>query len=63
MKKLLKEIGLNIPKGFIVKDKKSRVNKFRVLKKPVALKALGIKHATDFSAVSLGIHNETNLID
>ena len=62
-KKVLKKIGLNIPKGFTIKDKNSLLNKFRVLKKPVALKALGICHKTDVSAVSLGIDNETKLID
>ena len=62
-KKVLKEIGLNIPKGFTIKGKNSLLNKFRVLKKPVALKALGICHKTDVSAVSLGIDNETELID
>ena len=62
-KKVLKEIGLNIPKGFTIKGKNSLLNKFRVLKKPVALKALGICHKTDVSAVSLGIDNETKLID
>ena len=62
-KKVLKEIGLNIPKGFTIKGKNSLLNKFRVLKKPVVLKALGICHKTDVSAVSLGIDNETKLID
>ncbi len=62
-KKVLKEIGLNIPKGFTIKGKNSLLNKFRVLKKPVALKALGICHKTEVSAVSLGIDNETELID
>jgi len=62
-KKVLKKIGLNIPKGFTIKGKNSLLNKFRVLKKPVALKALGICHKTDVSAVSLGIDNETKLID
>ena len=62
-KKVLKKIGLNIPKGFTIKDKNSLLNKFRVLKKPVVLKALGICHKTDVSAVSLGIDNETKLID
>ena len=62
-KKVLKEIGLNVPKGFIIRDINSLVNKFRILKKTVALKALGINHKTDVSAVSLGIDNETELID
>ena len=42
-KKVLREIGLNVPKGYIIRDTNSLVNKFRVLKKTVALKALGIK--------------------
>ena len=62
-KKVLKEIGLNVPKGFIIRDINSLVNKFRILKKTVALKALGINHKTDVAAVSLGIDNETELID
>ena len=62
-KQVLKEIGLNVPKGFIIRDINSLVNKFRILKKTVALKALGINHKTDVSAVSLGIDNETELID
>ena len=62
-KKVLKEIGLNVPKGFIIRDINSLVNKFRILKKTVALKALGINHKTEVSAVSLGIDNERELID
>ena len=62
-KKVLKKIGLNVPKGYIINDINSLVNKFRVLKKTVALKALGIAHKTDASAVSLGIDNEDKLID
>ncbi len=62
-KKVLKEIGLDVPKGFIIRDINSLVNKFRVLKKTVALKALGINHKTEVSAVSLGIDNEPELID
>ncbi|MFL2801002.1 MAG: acetate--CoA ligase family protein [Paracoccaceae bacterium] len=62
-KKILKKIGLNVPKGYIIEDINSLVNKFRVLKKTVALKALGIDHKTDASAVSLGIDNEEKLID
>ena len=62
-KKVLKEIGLNVPKGFIIRDINSLVNKFRVLKKTVVLKALGINHKTEAFAVSLGIDNEAELID
>jgi acyl-CoA synthetase (NDP forming) len=62
-KKVLKKIGIHVPKGFIIRDTNSIVNKFRVLKKPVALKALGINHKTEASAVSLGIDNEAELIE
>ena len=60
---VLKEIGLNVPMGFIIKDINSLINKFRVLKKTVVLKALEINHKTDVSAVSIGIENESELID
>ena len=40
-KQVLKEIGLHDPKGFIIKDTTSLVNKFRILKKTVLLKHWG----------------------
>ena len=49
--------------GFIIKDINSLINKFRVLKKTVVLKALEINHKTDVSAVSIGIENESELVD
>ena len=49
--------------GFIIRDINSLLDKFRVLKKTVVLKALGINHKTDVSAVYLGIKSESELID
>jgi len=62
-KKVLSGIGINIPKGFIIKDKNSLLNKFRTIKNTVCLKAVGINHKTDVSGVVLGIDNENQLLN
>jgi len=62
-KRVLNKIGINVPENFIITDKNSLLNKFRTIKKAVALKAMGINHKTDVSGVVLGIDNETELLD
>ena len=62
-KRVLNKIGINVPKGFIITDKNSLLNKFRTIKKAVVLKAIGINHKTDVSGVVLGIDNENELLD
>ncbi len=62
-KRVLNKIGINVPKNFIITDKNSLLNKFRTIKKAVALKAMGINHKTDVSGVVLGIDNENELLD
>jgi acetyl-CoA synthetase len=62
-KRVLNKIGINVPEGFIIKDKNSLLNKFRTIKKAVALKAMGINHKTDVSGVVLGIDNENELLN
>tara|TARA_Y100001935_G_scaffold12113_1_gene9458 strand:+ start:1014 stop:1982 length:969 start_codon:yes stop_codon:yes gene_type:complete len=62
-KKVLNKIGIDVPKGFIITDKNSLLNKFGTIKKAVALKAIGINHKTDVSGVVLGIDNEKELLD
>ena len=61
-KKVLNKIGINVPEGFIITDKNSLLNKFRTIKRAVALKAIGINHKTDVSGVVLGINNEKELL-
>ena len=41
-KKVLNKIGKDVPKGFIITDKNSLLNKFRTFKQAVALKDIGI---------------------
>ena len=62
-KRVLNKIGINVPEGFLITDKNSLLNKFRTIKKAVALKAMGINHKTDVSGVVLGIDNENELLD
>ena len=61
-KKVLNKIGIEVPKGFIITDKNSLLNKFGIIKRAVALKAIGINHKTDVSGVVLGINNEKELL-
>ena len=61
-KKVLNKIGINVPEGFLITDKNSLLNKFRTIKRAVALKAIGINHKTDVSGVVLGINNEKELL-